>query len=420
MRPTIASPRPTRRHLLGGGAATLALWGLTPGRAVAQGADPRLLVVILRGGLDGLSAIAPVGDPDYGRLRGALAIPADGPNAGRRLDPMFVLNPRLAFLAELYQRREALLVHACATPYRGRSHFDAQDLLESGLPAVGRIEDGWLNRALSLLPSQGAAAPHKGLAMGAVVPLVMRGPAPVLSWIPDTSSLPLRQSTIGRLIDLYATTDPKLAKAFAEGIAIERVGATGGLVAGKGVLSAGAPGGQPQPRPFRDIVETAEAAARFLAASDGPRIGALSINGWDTHAAEGALDGQLGNRLAELDLALRILHDGLGAAWKETVIMVVTEFGRTARPNGTQGTDHGTATVALALGGRVKGGRVIADWPGLAESALFEGRDLKATTDLRALFKGVLKDHLGLSDARLSSMVFPGSEDTRPLEGIVG
>jgi uncharacterized protein (DUF1501 family) len=405
-----------------GAAASLALWGLKPGRALAASGDPRLLVVVLRGGLDGLSAIAPVGDPDYVLLRGALAIPSDGPNAGRRLDNLFALNPRMGFLAGLFERREALAVHAAASPYRGRSHFDGQDVLESGLGGVGRVNDGWLNRALATLPADKISVPRKGLAMGAVVPLVMRGAAPVLSWIPDTSRQPLHPSTIGRLTDLYAATDARLAKAFAEGIAIERVGQGGsGIVAGKGAAGTkgGGPAGQPQQQPFRDLVETAKMAASFLAAADGPRIGALSINGWDTHADEGVLQGQLGNRLAGLDLALETLHTGLGPAWKETVVVVITEFGRTAHPNGTAGTDHGTATVALALGGAVKGGRVIADWPGLAERALYEGRDLKPTTDLRGLLKGILRDHLGLEGAQLAASVFPGSVDVRPIDGLI-
>jgi uncharacterized protein (DUF1501 family) len=416
-----ASFRPNRRQVLRGAGASLALWGLRPGRALAATGDPRLLVVVLRGGLDGLSAIAPVGDPDYQRLRGALAIPTDGPKAGRRLDALFALNPRMAFLGGLFAKGEALAVHAAASPYRGRSHFDGQDVLESGLAGVGRVDDGWLNRALAGLRGDRVSVPRKGLAMGAVVPLVMRGPAPVLSWIPDTSRQPLHVSTVGRLTDLYAATDARLAKAFAEGIAIERVGqAGGGLVAGQGAAGIGSgAAGQPQPQPFRDLVETARTAAGFLAAPDGPRIGALSINGWDTHANEGVLEGQLGNRLAGLDLALETLHSGLGPAWKETVVAVITEFGRTAHPNGTAGTDHGTATVALALGGAVKGGRVIADWPGLAEPALYEGRDLRPTTDLRSLLKGLLRDHLGLSEAVLASTVFPGSADVRPIDGLL-
>lgn len=407
----------SRRGLMGGG-ASLALWGLLPRAASASGRDPRLLTVILRGGLDGLALAAPVGDPDYVRLRGPQAIPAVGERAGLPLDGFFALNANMPFLHELWRRREATIVHAVATSYRARSHFDGQDVLESGLPGVGRVDDGWLNRALARLPSGGRAAAPRGLAMGAVVPLVMRGPAPVLSWIPKTSSLPLRESTVARLMDLYNVTDPRLARAFAEGIEIDRISAA---APAPSAMPAPAPasGLPPPPRPFRDLVEPAETAARFLSAADGPRIGALSYNGWDTHANAGVVQGQLGNRLAGLDLAIKALHDGLGAVWKDTIVAVVTEFGRTARINGTDGTDHGTATVALLAGGAVKGGRVIADWPGLAEARLFEARDLAPTIDLRAVLKGVLRDHVGVPEIALAEAVFPESRAVRATDGLV-
>lgn len=420
----------SRRRMLAGSAASLALWGLVPRGALAASADPRLLTVVLRGGLDGISMLAPVGDPDYARLRGKLALPADGPGAGARIDGLFALNRNMPFLAELFARKQALAVHAVATPYRGRSHFDGQDVLESGLAGTGRSDDGWLNRALAVLPSAGRPAPRKGLAMGAVVPLVIRGSAPVLSWIPKTFNMPLRASTIDRLADLYATTDPKLGIALSDGLAIERVEVaaaarssvvtvTKPLPRIPGDMAPPSPAVTRQLRPFREFVDASEAAARFLSAPDGPRVGALSFNGWDTHANEGVLEGQLANRLAGLDLAIRTLHDGLAAAWKETVVVIVTEFGRTARPNGTAGTDHGTATVALVMGGSVKGGRVITDWPGLAEKSLYEGRDLKPTADLRAVLKGLLQDHLGVPEGVLAAAVFPQSSAIRPLAGIM-
>ncbi|MFM9941974.1 MAG: DUF1501 domain-containing protein [Hyphomicrobiaceae bacterium] len=418
----------SRRSLLSGSAASLALWSLLPRSAIAGTRDPRLLTVILRGGLDGIAMIAPVGDPDYVRLRGGLAIPATGPTGGMPLEGLFALNHNMPFLHGLYGKREALMVHAVATPYRGRSHFDGQDVLESGMPGVGRLEDGWMNRALAGLPAGGSAAPKKGLAMGAVVPLVMRGAAPVLSWIPKAYNLPLRESTIARLAELYGITDPKLAKAFADGLEIDRIStAAAGMGAAPPatpvkvgeIAKAAAPAAPPPPRPFRDFVDAAETAAKFLSTADGPRIGALSYNGWDTHANEGAVQGQLGNRLAGLDAAIRALHDGLGPVWKDTVVLIVTEFGRTARVNGTDGTDHGTGMVALLVGGAVKGGRVIADWPGLADANLFENRDLKPTRDLRTVLKGVLRDHLGIPDGALSKTVFPDSAASKSLDGLI-
>lgn len=402
----------SRRQLVGGASASLALWGLMPRAAIAGARDPRLLTVVLRGGLDGISMIAPVGDPAYEAARRNLALKAagSGPGAGLALDSLFVLNPAMPYLHGLYHKKEALAVHAVTTAYRGRSHFDGQDVLESGLPGVGRNDDGWLNRALGRLEAAGKANP-KGLAMGAVVPLVMRGKAPVLSWIPNAYNIPLRESTVARLMDLYGQTDAKLATAFAEGMAIDKVGMT---------AAAGTkPPLPPQPRPFREFTDAAETAARFLSAADGPRIGALSYNGWDTHANEGVVQGQLANRLAGLDAAIKAFAEGMGPAWKDTVVVIVTEFGRTVHVNGTDGTDHGTATAALLVGGAVKGGRVIADWPGLAEQSLFEARDLKPTADLRAVLKGVLRDHLGLTPDVLAATVFPETRTLAPTQGLV-
>ena len=391
-----------RRRLIAG-SASLALWGAMPRSASARtGDDPRLLVIVLRGGLDGLSMAAPVGDPAYAGLRGRLALSRTGDKAGLPLDDLFVLNPAMPKLHALYLRKEAVLLHAVATPYRGRSHFDGQDVLESGLGGVGRSDDGWLNRALAGLAKHGGANP-KGLASGSVVPLIMRGPAPVLTWAPKAYNLPAPEATIARLADLYAATDPALAKALAEGVAAEKMGA--GAAAANGKLG--------------EFVAAAQAAARFLCAPDGPRVGTLSFDGWDTHANEGAVTGVLANRLGGLDAAIGALADGMGAAWRETIVAVVTEFGRTARANGTDGTDHGTGMATILAGGAIAGGRVIADWPGLADAALYEGRDLKPTTDLRAVLKGLLADHLGVPAGVLGSRVFPGSETLRAMTGLV-
>jgi uncharacterized protein (DUF1501 family) len=411
----------SRRALLSG-AVSLSLWGALPRVGSAAGSrDPRLLTIILRGGLDGLWLASPAADPDLAALRGRFALTQSGEGAGLPLDGFFVLNPAMPFLHGLYQKREALIVHAVATPYRERSHFDGQDVLESGLAGVARSDDGWLNRAVGQLATAGKANPTglakasaKGLAMGAVMPLVMRGPAPVLSWIPQTYGIPLRESTIARLMDLYAETDPGLAKAFAEGIALDKVA----LVAPAEPATKGQ--GPAQPPLMREFVGTAEAAARFLSSADGPRIGVLSYNGWDTHANAGAIKGQLANRLGGLDLAIKALAEGMGAAWKDTVVVIVTEFGRTARVNGTEGTDHGTGTVALLVGGAVKGGRMIADWPGLSDKALHQGRDLRPTRDLRSVLKGVLRDHVGIPDGALAATVFPSSAGVAALDGLAG
>lgn len=413
--PMCAEATVSRRGLVKGG-ATLALWSLLPRSAIAGSRDPRLLVVVLRGGLDGLSVAAPLGDPDYQSLRGRLAVPSSGDGAGLPLDKFFMLNAAMPALYDYYLKRQALILHAVATPYRGRSHFDGQDVLESGLGGVGRFDDGWLNRALYGLPAAGHAEKPKGLALAAVVPLVMRGAAPVLSWTPPAYRLPLRQDTILRLNDLYGQTDPKLLAALAAGLEIDRMAdstASSAKTAAK--PGAASTGGQP----FRELAATAEAAAKFLATPGGPRIGALSVDGWDTHANKGPVKGLLANRLAGLDTAIKAFADGMGPAWSETVVLLVTEFGRTAAANGTDGTDHGTATVAVLAGGAVNGGRVMADWPGLATPQLYEGRDLAPTLDLRSVLKGVLRDHLGIPDGQLASRVFPDSQAARATEGLV-
>jgi uncharacterized protein (DUF1501 family) len=283
-----------------------------------------------------------------------------------------------------------------------------------------------MNRALSGLSDAGKASP-KGLAMDAVVPLVMRGKAPVLSWIPKVYNRQLADSTVSRLLDLYAATDARLAKSLAEGMEIQRVAEAGALAgAVKSASAATSPAApamtspaQPAPRLFKDFTDAAEAAGRFLSSAEGPRIGALSYNGWDTHANEGVIKGVLGNRLAALDAALKAFHETVGAAWKDTVVVVVTEFGRTAQVNGTDGTDHGMATVALILGGSVRGGRMLANWPGLRDADLYERRDLKPTTDLRALLKGVLRDHVGVPDGALGSVVFPDSATIKPVPDLI-
>ena len=239
----------------------------------------------------------------------------------------------------------------------------------------------------------------------------MRGPAPVLSWTPRRLP-PASDDTLTRLLDLYQHTDPALARVLEERMGLATIARAGGMD-GEQPRAAGAG----QVRAY--FAESAGTAARFLARADGPRIGALAFDGWDTHAAEGATNGRLAMLLGALDGAIAAIETEMKDAWGETVVAVVTEFGRTARINGTDGTDHGTATVALLAGGALKGGRVVADWPGLKPAKLHEGRDLKATTDLRAVLKGLLKDHLRVDDTVLASKVFPDSAAVKPMTGLL-
>jgi uncharacterized protein (DUF1501 family) len=401
---------PTRRELLLA-SGTLFSWAYLPKLARAEGRDPRLLVIVLRGALDGLAAVAPVGDPAWQGLRGDKALALAGNTPALPLDSFFALNPAMPNLHRLYKSGAAIIVHAAATPYRERSHFDGQDVLESGLAAPGMAESGWLNRALAALQPAGRVGGKDAFAVGPIAPLVVRGPAPVLSWTPRRLP-PASDDTVLRLLDLYRHTDPVLARALEERVGLATIARAGGMD-GEQPRAAGAG----QVRAY--FAESAGTAAKFLARPDGPRIGALAFDGWDTHADEGAVNGRLANLLGALDGAVAAMETEMKQAWRETVVAIVTEFGRTARVNGTDGTDHGTATVALLAGGALKGGRVLADWPGLKQADLHEGRDLKPTADLRAVLKGLLKDHLRLDEAALANKVFPDSARVKPTAGLL-
>jgi uncharacterized protein (DUF1501 family) len=395
----------TRRALLLGG-ASFAAWAYLPKFArAADGRDPRLIVVILRGALDGLATVAPVNDPDYAGLHGAIALTTDGPHAAAMLDSFFALHPSMPEFARMYQDKHAAVIHAVATPYRDRSHFDGQDVLESGFAGPGRVQSGWLNRALEALPR--GERVMNGLAVGPTTPLVLRGAAPTVGWAPVT--LPTAaDDTAMRLLELYQHRDPALAAALSQGLQLEKVTL----------------GDDMKPKPNTNAVGAmrlvARGAAKLMVADDGPRIAALAFDGWDTHANEGGPVGRLALLLSGLDGALSEFETGLGEHWRDTVVVVATEFGRTAKINGTEGTDHGTGTVALLAGGAIKGGRVISDWPGLKLANLYEARDLAPTTDLRAVLKGVLRDHLGLGERVLAEKVFPDSAMAKPMAGLVG
>jgi uncharacterized protein (DUF1501 family) len=433
---------PTRRELLLA-SGTLFAWAYLPKAARAEGRDPRLLVIVLRGALDGLAAVAPVGDPDWVALRGDKALTLGGKPPALPLDSFFALNPAMPNLHRLYKSGAATIVHAVATPYRERSHFDGQDVLESGFGKPGVTDSGWLNRALGSLQPGGRAGggARDAFAVGPIAPLVVRGPAPVLSWTPRRLP-PASDDTVMRLMDLYQHTDPALARVLEErmGLAtIARAALASEASGQRGNSIVRAPDTRPEPSSSARVsgmdgeqprvpgagqvrayfAESAGAAARFLARPDGPRVGALAFDGWDTHAAEGAADGRLAMLLGALDGAIAAIETETKDAWGETVVAVITEFGRTARINGTDGTDHGTATVALLAGGALSGGRVVADWPGLKPARLHEGRDLKPTTDLRAVLKGLLKDHLRVDDGALAAKVFPDSGAVKPMAGLL-
>ena len=405
-----------RREFLGLG-ALVAAGALVSTRVAFAGAgarQPRFVLIILRGALDGLAAVPPYADPDYASLRREVALRAPGEAGGALpLNGFFGLHPALGFLQHCYTARELIVLHAVASPYRERSHFDGQDVLENGSVAAHALPSGWLNRALAQLP--GALPREAGVALGQNVPLVMRGPAAVTSWSPTRLSA-LDEETLARLTDLYAA-DPLLSVRLADALAADALVAAEDTATGQMQGSAQPPRGvQAYNARYAQVVQ---AAAGFLRQENGPRVAVFDTSGWDTHANEGAAQGQLAGRLGALDQALATLKQGLGAAWSDTAVLLVTEFGRTAAVNGTRGTDHGTGAAAFLLGGAVAGGRVIADWPGLATHALYQGRDLAPTLDLRSVCKGILAEHLGVPERALEDGVFPDSRAAKPLRGLL-
>lgn len=367
-----------RRLLLQIGGAGVAMLGL-PKIAFAATArtDKRFLFIIQRGAADGLATLGPTGDPAYAGLRGDLAADLA---SGTKLDSMFTLHPALSEIAKLYAARQALFVQAVASPYRDRSHFDGQNVLESGGAGAYRVKDGWLNRLLTELPG------GKAVALAPTVPLALRGAVPVASYAP--SNLPQAgDDLLIRIGDLYAQ-DPQLGPLWTQAQAARMK--AGELGDAKGGAAAG------------------QLAARLMGGADGARIAMIETNGWDTHNGQ---RGRLAAQLRGLDALVASLKAGLGADWSNTLVLVATEFGRTAKANGTGGTDHGTGAMAMLIGGAVNGGRVIADWPGLSQAALYEGRDLKPTIDLDALIASALSQHFGLDGARTAGLLFP---ETRP------
>src|SRR5581483_10469718 len=439
-----------RREFLACGASAAAAGALFTSRlsfANATGTGrSRLVFVILRGALDGLAAVPPYGDRDYPSLRRDLAFSASNVLP---LNATFGLHPSLVFLQESFAARELIVFHAIASPYRERSHFDGQDVLENGYVRAHAAQSGWLNRALAAVAADGRATNKElGVALGQNVPLVMRGPAAVTSWSPSKLAA-LDDDTLQRITDLYAS-DPLLAKRLADALAADQIAASSQSMAqdaqGTGMVKTAATDssdtmpagsartaaeGESTAGDFKQQLakpgkaggarygEVINAAAGFLRREDGPQVAVFDTIGWDTHANEGGSKGQLAARLAGLDAALSALKAGLGPVWSDTAVLLATEFGRTVAENGTRGTDHGTATAAYLIGGAVRGGRVVADWPGLSPGKLYQNRDLRPTLDIRAVMKGVLAEHLGIPAKALETSVFPESREAQPLTGLL-
>jgi len=387
--------RMNRRALLAGMAGISVTFA---GRAAfAAAGRKKLIVIIARGGMDGLSFSPPYGDPNYAALRGPLAIGAPGSAGGAlKLDSTFGLHPTLVSIQAMALAGEARIAPSVAIPERIRSHFEAQDMLENGTATVYGVSSGWLNRALTTMGGR------KGLSVGATPPLVIRGPYQAGAWSPGPL-LPQGDRVASILMDLYKD-DPLLAPALTSGLSSEAMAksATGGenVRAQDGRAFGGA-------------------IAKFVNEPDGPDVVALSLDGFDTHFRQGAATGLLAGRLTYVDALFSGLKTGLGPTWKDTTVVMATEFGRTARVNGTMGTDHGTASTVLIAGGALKPGGIVGDWPTLADNRLFESRDLAPTIEVRSIFKGLLSDHMGVDRAKLDSVVFPDSAHAPVLSGLV-
>lgn len=378
---------------LGAGLSLTLLGGAAAFADPAQ-AERKLVVIVCRGAMDGLSVSPPIGDAEYAALRGGIAIPAED---ALPLDGYFGLHPKLAAIHALARAGQARIAPAVAIPQRIRSHFEAQDLLENGGDRLYEATTGWLNRTLAAL---GGGRTVKALSVGPQAPLILSGPVPVASWSPGGRMDGGTARLAAALQELYSPY-PALGAALAAGLATE---------AQAQALRGGGPGG---PRGF------AETAGRLLSAPEGPSIAVLSLTGFDTHAGQGASEGLLAARLGVLDQTVAGLQDGLGEAWGRTVMIAATEFGRTARVNGTGGTDHGTASTLILAGGALKPGGLIGDWPTLAPGKLFEGRDLAPTLDIRSVFKGVLASHIGVERQALDNAVFPDSREVLPVADLV-
>ncbi len=393
------SPHLSRRATLGLGLGLgMSVSFLGSAALAAESRSPKLVVIICRGAMDGLSVSPPIRDSAYLDLRGPIAIT---PDKALPLDSDFGLHPKLVNLHRMALAGQARIAPAVAWPVHIRSHFEAQDLLETGADKLYGAQTGWLNRCVQALSGD---KPARAIAVAPQAPLILQGAAPYDTWSPGGQFNPAGSRLAGILQDLYQP-DPVLGPAFAAGLAVEHEAMA---------LNANAPALK-----ANDAKDFATAAARFLSDPGGPAIAVISLDGFDTHAGQGAAEGQLANRLANLDDVVAGLETGLGPDWSRTVVVVATEFGRTARINGTGGTDHGTASTLIVAGGAVKGRGIIGDWPGLAAGQLFENRDTAPTLDMRRVFKTLVVDHLGVDRRTADETVFPGGRDAARIADLV-
>jgi uncharacterized protein (DUF1501 family) len=374
-----------------GGVATFALPVVRFAQVPGSG---KMVFVLLRGGFDGLAAVVPVGDPGYGSLRGSMAYDRGELSA---LTGDFALAPGLTSWRTLWDDNQLVALHAMAIPYRTRSHFDGQAVLETGLDRPNGGSDGWLNRLLQIMEGERSA-----IAVAAGMPRSLAGPHPVSTWSPARLGA-VDDDYLERLAVLYRA-DARLHDRFEAALQMQ----------GIDDMAAGPSGARTRGR----IAPIMTAAARFLREPDGPNIAAVEFSGWDTHANQGMAGGQLDRLLGQLAEGMLTFRSEMGSDWANTTVVIMTEFGRTARPNGTSGTDHGTAGAGFVIGPNISRSAVVTDWPGLSARALYEGRDLQPTIDTRSVLKGVVAGVFDLTGAQ-ADRVFPGSSDVPALPDLM-
>jgi uncharacterized protein (DUF1501 family) len=377
----------TRRRFLALAASSVGALFVPRITFAAAETDRRFVFIIQRGAADGLHIVTPYAEPEYAKLRGPFASEI---GEATKLDASFALHPALVETAKMYGAGEALFVHAVATAYRDRSHFDGQNVLETGGRAPYELKDGWVNRLTALLPKQKAAP----IALAPTVPMALRGPAETTSYAP--SALPEPNDDLLARVGLLYQRDPLLHPLWSAAMETRNMAT--------------------KDERGQDPAALGKLAATFLARANGPRIAMIETSGWDTHTHQVA---RLARLLGGFDAMLAAMRSGMGKAWADTTVLAATEFGRTAAENGSGGTDHGTASVVMLIGGAVKGGRIIADWPGLSQSALYENRDLKPTMALDALIAGVAGESFSLDPQLVMRAVFKDGSGAKPVTGLI-
>ena len=391
-----------RREFLQGAAISLLALGRDAWAAAAEGGRPRLIVILLRGAVDGLNVVIPFADEAYYEARRSIAIGRPGkPDGALTLDHHFALHPALAGLMPLWENRELAFIHAAGSPDPTRSHFDAQLYLENGTPGESTTRDGWMNRLLLALPGPRGAT--DAISIGPTLPRILAGRAQVAT-VPlgpsGVQALPIDHADIGGAFDRLYSGDDALGKSYREGREV-RARLVQLLAKERRIADNGAP-------PPSGFPGQAGRLAQLMRRDPAVRLAAIGLGGWDTHINQGNEKGQLAGHLRPLGQGVAALARELGESWRDTVIVVLSEFGRTVRENGNGGTDHGHGNVVWVLGGALDGGRVYGDWPGLAPARLYQRRDLAVTTDFRSVLAVILDRHMRLSDRQLEA-VLPGA-----------